>query len=38
MIAKFIGAAALTLALALVNYAAMAGAGDYAFDPVWRRR
>ena len=34
MISKFSGAAALTVAIALVNYAAMAGAGDYAFDPV----
>ena len=34
MIAKFIGAAALTIAIAFVNYAAMAGAGDYAFDPL----
>lgn len=34
MIAKFSGAAALTLALSLVNVAAKAAAGDYAFDPV----
>lgn len=34
MIAKFSGAAALTLALSLVTSAANAGAGDYAFDPV----
>jgi hypothetical protein len=34
MIAKFSGVAALTLALSLVNVAAKAAAGDYAFDPV----
>ena len=34
MIAKFSGAAALTLALSLVTSAAKAGADDYAFDPV----
>lgn len=34
MLSKFSGASALTVAIALVNYAAMAGAGDYAFDPV----
>lgn len=34
MISKFSGASALTVAIALVNYAAIAGAGDYAFDPV----
>jgi hypothetical protein len=34
MIAKFSGAAALTLAFSLVTFAAKAGSGDYAFDPV----
>jgi hypothetical protein len=34
MIAKLSGAAALTAAIALVNFAAIAGAGDYTFDPV----
>ena len=34
MISRFSGAAALTVAIAFVNYAAMAGAGDYTFDPV----
>jgi hypothetical protein len=34
MIAKLSGAAALTAAISLVNFAAIAGAGDYTFDPV----
>ena len=34
MLSKFSGAAALTVAIALVNFAAIAGAGDYTFDPV----
>ena len=34
MLRKFSGAAALTVAIWLVNHASMAGAGDYAFDPV----
>ena len=34
MFSKFSGASALTAVFALVNFAAMAGAGDYAFDPV----
>ena len=34
MIAKLSGAAALTAAIALANFAAVAGAGDYTFDPV----
>ena len=34
MFFKFSAASALTAASALVNFAAMAGAGDYAFDPV----
>ena len=34
MIPKLSRAAALTVAIVLVNYAAMAGAGDYTFDPV----
>ncbi|WP_024585101.1 FixH family protein [Bradyrhizobium sp. OHSU_III] len=34
MIAKLSGAATLTAAIALVNFAAIAGAGDYTFDSV----
>lgn len=34
MIAKLSGAAALTAAISLLNFAAIAGAGDYTFDPV----
>ena len=34
MIAKLSGAAALTAAISLVNFGAIAGAGDYTFDPV----
>jgi len=34
MLSKFNGAAALTVAIAFVNQAAMAGAGDYTFDPI----
>lgn len=34
MLSKLSGAAALTAALVLLSHAAMAGAGDYTFDPV----